>query len=182
MREENNIIVAGQITEVKAEGISVISIMRKSTTIDSLIVRHMNCEKLEMGKQYEVHGKLRNKLVDGKSTLCICANDIREYEEDTNIVELDGHICKLGRLRTTSTGKQVTDIVLHNVTDQQDSYIPCVLWGSNAIMAEKFELGTSLYVQGRLQSREYRKYKEDRVNYTTHTTYELSVQEVKVND
>jgi len=43
----------------------------------------------------------------------------------------------------------------------KSDYIPCIAWGRNAAYAESLGVGTKLMLEGRLQSREYKKKLED---------------------
>ena len=43
----------------------------------------------------------------------------------------------------------------------KSDYIPCIAWGRNAGYAEQLEVGTKLAIEGRIQSREYKKKFED---------------------
>lgn len=43
----------------------------------------------------------------------------------------------------------------------KSDYIPCIAWGRNAAYAESLDVGTKLMLEGRLQSREYKKKLDD---------------------
>lgn len=81
--------------------------------------------------------------------------------EETNKVEVDGRICKKGKLRKTRAGKDVIDFVLANnvKTDSQilNVYLPCVAWGKNAKVFNNLNIGDKISIIGQLQSREYKK-------------------------
>ena len=52
-------------------------------------------------------------------------------------------------------------------------YLPCIAWGALARACAGLEVGDSLTLTGRLQSRKYRKVEGDRE--TERTAYEISV-------
>jgi single-stranded DNA-binding protein len=43
----------------------------------------------------------------------------------------------------------------------KSDYIPCIAWGRNAGYAQQLDVGTKLLMEGRMQSREYKKKLED---------------------
>lgn len=120
--------------------------------------------------QVELVGNIRSysQLVDGKYRVEIYVFtyfDEVEIESDNinNFVKLDGKICKKDTIRTTSKGKHYIHFIIANnliMESQQklNSYIPCVAWGKDAkhIMAN-YNVGDSVYIEGQLQSREYKK-------------------------
>ena len=73
-------------------------------------------------------------------------------------VKLEGYVCTQPSYRITPGGKQITGFLLavNRLFDRAD-YISCICWGRNAVYASGFETGAFLRVEGRLQSRGYRK-------------------------
>lgn len=73
-------------------------------------------------------------------------------------VKLEGYVCTQPACRITPGGKQITGFLLavNRLFDRAD-YISCICWGRNAVYASGFETGAFLRVEGRLQSRSYRK-------------------------
>lgn len=102
-------------------------------------------------------------------------------ETTSNIVELDGRICKLNPIRKTQTGKDVLDFVIANnlITDSQslNCYIPCVAWGKLAKQLSKYNIGDLLHIKGQLQSREYKKKISDN-DFELRVAHELSINEI----
>lgn len=102
-------------------------------------------------------------------------------ETTSNIVELDGRICKLNPIRKTQTGKDVLDFVIANnlITDSQslNCYIPCVAWGKLAKQLSKYNVGDLLHIKGQLQSREYKKKISDN-DFELRVAHELSINEI----
>ena len=64
--------------------------------------------------------------------------------------------------RTSPLGREICDLMLAvNRMYNKSDYIPCIAWGRNAGYAEKLGVGTKLVIEGRMQSREYKKKLED---------------------
>lgn len=95
-----------------------------------------------------------------------------------NYTELDGRICKKGALRKTQSGKDVIDfIVANNLKSESQSlncYIPCVAWGKNAKLIANKDIGSSVYISGKLQSREYKK-KISEDDFEVRVAHEINV-------
>ena len=71
-------------------------------------------------------------------------------------------MCKEPLKRTSPLGRDICDLMLAvNRMYNKSDYIPCIAWGRNAGYAESLGVGTKLSVEGRIQSREYRKKLED---------------------
>lgn len=51
-------------------------------------------------------------------------------------------------------------IAVNRMYNKSD-YIPCIAWGRNANYADNLKVGTKVYLEGRIQSREYKKKFED---------------------
>ena len=56
----------------------------------------------------------------------------------------------------------------------KSDYIPCIAWGRNAIYSSTLEIGDKIALQGRLQSRQYKKKREDG-EVEVRTAYEVSI-------
>jgi single-stranded DNA-binding protein len=56
----------------------------------------------------------------------------------------------------------------------KSDYIPCIAWGRNANFADRLWVGTKIYIEGRLQSREYKKKLEDN-NVEMRKAFEVSI-------
>lgn len=88
-------------------------------------------------------------------------------QEDINLLNLTGRICKIDDLRVTRTGKHNIHLILANnliVSDgakKLNSYIPCIAWGNTAVELSKLPVNTRVSVKGALHSREYKKYLTD---------------------
>lgn len=114
----------------------------------------------------------------GKRILYINAYEVFKINEESSInqIELDGIICKPTTLRRTPKGRLVSDVVIKNYSSKNIYYIPCVIWGSIAKAANEMEVGEYIKIKGRIQSRDFIKFKNDEIE--KHTTYEISVCEL----
>ena len=136
-----------------------------------------------VGELIKIAGQIRtyNRDVDGRSRLEVtvfarsmeyCRRDEIEYE---NHVELQGFICKDPVRRTSPLGREICDLMLAvNRMYNKSDYIPTIAWGRNAAYAGTLKVGDKIALEGRIQSREYRKYTEEG-RLVTKTAYEVSV-------
>ncbi|NLD19049.1 MAG: single-stranded DNA-binding protein [Clostridiales bacterium] len=139
------------------------------------------------GELLEVRGQVRtyNKEKEGRNKLEItvfvhemsyCRREGFTYE---NIVCLEGFICKEPIHRTSPLGREICDMMIAvNRLYNKSDYIPSIAWGRNATFAGSLSVGDKVAVEGRLQSREYRKYTEEG-QMTVKTAYEVSVGRVE---
>lgn len=79
-----------------------------------------------------------------------------------NQIRISGYVCKSPVYRKTPLGKEICDIMLavHGYGFKSD-YIPCILWGKNALSASLLKIGDKITCEGRIQSREYMKETQD---------------------
>lgn len=155
---------------------------RKSGVIDTIpVICHGN--DLKVGEEIEVGGTYSsfNKLEDNKSRLKlhVHAVDIQFVSlamEDINEIELEGTVCKKPIVRSTPFGKDIADILLavNRPNTMKSDYIPIIVWSGNAKKAENFDIGTKLYIKGRIQSRQYTKEEVE------HTAYEVSAGYIEI--
>lgn len=200
--ENNKAMISGKVAgEVayshEANGIKFYSMQiltRRSSGAYDIIPVIVSEKILDKDKDYInqyvlVTGMLRSRNTDGigkkKVMLYLYASEIEITNEladgqGVNLITLDGHICKDTIYRETSLGKEITDMLLAvNRSYGKSDYIPCICWGSNARLAGSLEVGSHVSVSGRIQSREYRKRLENG-EFETRTTYEVSVNKIKV--
>ena len=141
-------------------------------------------KELKVGEKIALSGQFRsyNKLENGKSKLMLTVfvRDFLPYDESVqnpNFVELNGYLCKDPIYRTTPFNREICDLLLAvNRSYNKSDYIPCIAWGRNARYARDIEVGRNVTVTGRIQSREYNKKLDDRVE--VRTAYELSVNKI----
>lgn len=180
--ETNKAIVAGSVmsplkfshkTYGEAFYTFVLGIERRSGYIDEINVmiseRLIYESSLYEGDFVEIVGQVRtyNENADGRNKLnvVIFAREIEtglseEYFE--NYIYLEGFLCKPPIKRTSPLGRDICDLMIAvNRMYNKSDYIPCIAWGRNANYADKLEVGTKVYLEGRIQSREYKKKFED---------------------
>jgi len=90
--------------------------------------------------------------------------------EGINELVLTGVLCKPPVRRRTPMGREICDLLLAvNRPYGRADYLPCIAWGSLAALCGSMDVGTTLRLEGRLQSRSYRKVtptgEEQRVAY-----------------
>lgn len=132
----------------------------------------------------KITGKLSsfNKHYDNKTKLLLFVYVERinnTNEEDKNNVNLKGNICKKYNVRRTPLGRTIEDITIAvNTYPYHSDYIPCICWGRNAVYVSNVDIGSSIEITGRIQSREYRKILCE--GYENRVAYELSVSTIKI--
>ena len=151
----------------------VLGIERRSGYIDEINI--MVSERLifdntpRPGDYVEIKGQVRtyNELSEGRNKLnvVVFAKEIYMSENfgyNENYVYLEGFLCKEPLKRTSPLGREICDLMLAvNRMYNKSDYVPCIAWGRKAGYAESLGVGTKLSVEGRIQSREYRKKLED---------------------
>lgn len=169
----------------------VLGIERRSGYVDEINV--MISERLiydyepEVDDFVEITGQVRtyNENIDGKNKLNVVIfareieinNDVLYYE---NYIYLEGYLCKKPIKRTSPLGREICDLMIAvNRMYNKSDYIPCIAWGRNANYADTLDVGTKLYIEGRIQSREYKKKFEDSY-YEIRKAYEISI--LKIED
>ncbi len=169
----------------------VLGIERRSGYVDEINV--MISERLiydyepEIDDFVEITGQVRtyNENIDGKNKLNVVIfareieinNDVLYYE---NYIYLEGFLCKKPLKRTSPLGREICDLMIAvNRMYNKSDYIPCIAWGRNANYADTLDVGTKLYIEGRIQSREYKKKFEDGY-YEIRKAFEISI--LKIED
>ena len=94
------------------------------------------------------------------------------------MVYLKGTLCKAPNLRCTPMGRDICDLMLAvNRHYGRSDYLPCICWGLKAQEAALWGVGTSLRLEGRLQSRNYIKLTE--TGAEERVAFEVSVTEAE---
>ncbi len=118
---------------------------------------------LTAGERLCVRGELRsfnNKSGIGpRLVISLYARELwNDDGDDENIIELAGTLCKTPNLRVTPMGREICDLMLAvNRRYGRSDYLPCIAWGSSAREASAWDVGTSVRLTGRIQSRIYTK-------------------------
>lgn len=134
------------------------------------------------GTVVSICGQIRtyNRQTDGHNHLMIVVfvKSIETVPQNTameNNVALEGYVCKDTIRRTSPLGREICDMMLAvNRMYNKSDYIPCIAWGRNAVFGGSLGVGAKVRVEGRLQSRSYKKYDENGVPEEK-TAYEVSV-------
>jgi len=115
------------------------------------------------GKSLRVQGQLRsfnNRTgIGNRLVLTVYATAVEEGSGDScNHIILSGALCKPPILRRTPLGRSICDLMLavprrYGRTD----YLPVIAWGQLAVQSSRLQVGDTLLLDGRVQSRVYHK-------------------------
>ncbi|MCD7981186.1 MAG: single-stranded DNA-binding protein [Clostridiales bacterium] len=195
--ENNQVSMTGEIIsgfryshEVYGEGFYMveIAVSRLSSCADYIPLmiseRLVDTERDYTGQIVRVTGQFRSyNRHDERKNRLVLSVFVREMEfldepeegENTNRICLDGYICKEPVYRRTPLGREIADVLLAvNRSYGKSDYIPCICWGRNARFASGFHVGSHVYLEGRIQSREYVKKLDDEES-ERRVAYEVSV-------
>lgn len=102
--------------------------------------------------------------------------------KDMNEIHLKGTICKTPLVRKTPGGRVITDICLavNRDNSKKSDYIPCIGWNKGAKLLGELKVGDKLYIEGRIQSRDYIKRTEDGQEIEKRA-YEVSIKKFNVD-
>ena len=130
-----------------------------------------------------ITGELRsfnNKSGEGaKLVITVFAKEILPCDEnDLNLICLTGTLCKPPNLRVTPMGRDICDLMLAvNRKYGRSDYLPCITWGLKAREASYWDTGTTVSLEGRIQSRRYIKLIGGEP--VENTAFEVSVTEIE---
>ena len=134
------------------------------------------------GKRIMVEGQLRsfnNKgPVGPRLVISVYARVVMpDTGPDTNIIRLRGSLCKSPVLRRTPLGRYICDMMLAvNRRYGRADYLPCIAWGQVAAETGSMEVGDTVSLIGRVQSRTYTKLVDGEAQ--EHIAYEVSIMEL----
>ena len=200
--ENNQVTIIGEVAsqfefshEVFGEGFYMVEILVRRLSNSQDVIPVMISERLidvtqdYRGEYVEVYGQFRsyNRHDEQKNRLILSvfAREIAFIDEEpdgsqTNMIYLDGYICKLPIYRKTPLGREIADLLLAvNRPYGKSDYIPCICWGRNARFASGFEVGEHVQVCGRIQSREYIKRVTENETQKR-IAYEVSVSKIDI--
>ena len=115
----------------------------------------------------QIRGQLRSfnnrSGVGSRLVITLYAKALRPWEgEDENQLLLAGVLCKPPVLRRTPLGRDICDLMLAvSRRYGRADYLPVIAWGQLAVRAARLQVGDPLSLEGRVQSRAYRKVLED---------------------
>ena len=179
-----------------------LQIERKSGITDDIMVIFQEgaFANIEKGDVLYIKGSFRSfNLVenqnDKKSKLILYihpkfithVHDIENFKEmnnitDPNAIQIDGYVCKKTEVRTTPTGRAITDIIVAvNRPNKKSDYIPVIIWDDNAKKYADMEIGTRVKIKGRAQSRVYKKRMDDGTT-EDRVAYEISAGRIYFQD
>ena len=159
-----------------------VAVQRLSGTLDTIniIVREkLLPSAIPINSHVHVFGQVRsfnNKTeIGAKLVISVFARDfILEPCEDRNDILLKGTICKQPNFRRTPLGREICDFMLAiNRKYNKSDYIPCIAWGMKAREIARMDVGTTITVSGRIQSRTYIKLINDQP--IEKTAFEISI-------
>ena len=115
----------------------------------------------------QVQGQLRSfnnrSGVGNRLVLTVYAQAIQPGTgEPRNRILLAGALCKPPIFRRTPLGRSICDLMLAvSRRYGRADYLPVIAWGQLAVQAARLQVGDPLSLEGRVQSRAYRKVLED---------------------
>lgn len=134
-----------------------------------------------------VRGQLRSfnnrSGVGSRLVLTVYALDIGPGEgQAQNYIRLRGTLCKPPVFRRTPLGRSICDLMLAvSRRYGRADYLPVIAWGQLAVEASRLQVGDSLALEGRVQSRVYHKVTEEgtqeRVAYEVSMMHTLEAEE-----
>lgn len=135
---------------------------------------------IEPGQWLRVVGEVRsynNKSgVGSRLVITVLVRDLAPApaQEGVNRLVLAGVLCKPPVQRRTPLGRDICDLLLAvNRPYGRADYLPCIAWGSLAEVCGRMAVGDRLRLEGRLQSREYRKVVDG--DEVTRVAFEVSI-------
>lgn len=118
---------------------------------------------VEAGQSLRITGQLRsfnNRSGEGsRLVLTVFAQTLEPGDGAYfNRILLSGALCKKPVLRRTPLGRSICDMILAvNRPYGRADYLPCIAWGQTAVQLAARDVGAHLTLEGRVQSRLYRK-------------------------
>ncbi len=190
MEENNRVLLVGRVDgafEFAYENYgekfytAFVETMRSSEVYDRLPI--IVSEKLlerdidYTGSTVKILGEYRSFNSNRKLCLNVFANTFEVVPDDhmhINEIYIEGFICKTPVYRQTPKGRFISELIVAvNRRYGKSDYLPCIAWGRNAGLASRFEVGTLIRAEGRMQSRPYKKIVGDKEE--TKVAYEVSI-------
>ena len=201
INNNNRVVLTGEVVgepvfshETFGEGFYEVelSVLRLSEKVDIIPVifseKLLTDKRFGIGKTICVKGQFRsyNKQDKDRSKLILTvfAREIVDINQEVNpnIIEITGFICKNPIYRTTPFKREICDVLVAvNRSYNKSDYLPCIAWGRNARFIKDIEVGTKIFIVGRIQSREYQKKLEDG-GVISKTAYEISISRIQTEN
>ena len=165
--------------------------LRDSGTVDRILVLYQE-DKVEAenlaavlapGCRIEATGKIQTykNMKTGRVQLFVWGLYLGAAPDSlANNVYMCGEVAKAPVYRETPKGRRITEIMLRipsAFTKGFYSYVPCIAWGNMADKAAELPEGIEVYIEGRLQSREYVKRTPE--GNKKMTTWEVSINKLE---
>lgn len=122
---------------------------------------------VRQGSAVRIHGQLRSfnnrSGVGNRLVLTVYALTAEPgLGETCNQITLSGALCKPPVFRRTPLGRSICDLMLAvSRRYGRADYLPVIAWGQLAVRVSRLQVGDSLTLEGRVQSRVYHKVLED---------------------
>lgn len=166
----------------------LLEVPRLSGTPDvlPLLLQQEQLPLLEAGGPLRAEGQLRSFNNRGGSgrrlVLTVFVQSLRPGEGETaNRITLDGTLCKPPIYRRTPLGRSICDLILAVPRNYgRADYLPVIAWGQVASQVSGLSVGDALSLEGRVQSRVYRKVTDSGVE--ERVAYEVSVMQLLDNE
>lgn len=131
------------------------------------------------GERLRVRGQLRSyNNRSGQGSRLVLSTYVLSAEEPAgescNRITLGGVLCKAPIYRRTPLGRSICDLMLAvSRRYGRADYLPLIAWGQLASQLSRRSVGDVLALEGRIQSRGYRKHTEEGTE--ERTAYEVSL-------
>lgn len=160
---------------------------------ETIIKKHQSLKSklVEIAGQFRSYNRFENGHIHLDVFLFAMSINIYENESEleeplnSNLIYLDGYICKPPTFRETPLGKQISDFLIAvNRSYGKSDYIPCIAWGRFAQLVATFNVGNRVNLYGRIQSREYfKRDSKDPMQGEYRLAYEISTTQIqKISD
>lgn len=157
-----------------------ILVRRKSVAFDVLNCVSRDAKELKKGDRIRVYGYIRSRNeIYGNKRHCRIYVFCKRYEKSEmepglNLVQIQGNISRVGRLRKTSAeGIYIVDFIVCVTDNMGKHFIPAIAWRKTAEMISGMKKWDEISFLGRFQSRDYEKQLEDGTR-EVRTAYEVS--------
>ena len=146
----------------------------------------LNAMDLSGGEMLTVTGQVRSHNVRDASArhlliFVFAQSIVCEDGEPINDCTVCGPLCREPTYRRTPLGREICDAMLAVPRAfRRSDYLPCILWGRTALEVSECHVRDVVFINGRLQSRNYTKVTEN--GPEERTAYEISALTAKIMD